>query len=104
MADFGLSERSTARIKAILAKYPEVEQAIIYGSRAKGNYREGSDVDLTLKGSQLTHEIAARIWNDLDDSYLPYLFDLSIYHQLTHAPFIEHIDRVGQLFYQREQQ
>ena len=102
MSDFGLSERSTSRIKNILKKYPEVEQAIIYGSRAMGNYREGSDIDLTLKGENLTREIACKIWNDLDDSYLPYFFDLSIYHQLSHQPFIEHIDRAGKLFYQRE--
>ncbi|HDL3804495.1 TPA: DNA polymerase III subunit beta [Mannheimia haemolytica] len=43
-----------------------------------------------------------RIWGDLDDSDSPYLFDLSIYHQLTNANFIEHIDRVGKVFYQRE--
>ncbi|HDV7283260.1 TPA: nucleotidyltransferase domain-containing protein [Mannheimia haemolytica] len=102
MSNFGLSERATKTITDILAKYPEVEQAIIYGSRAKGNYREGSDIDLTFKGKDLTYDIVKRIWGDLDDSDSPYLFDLSIYHQLTNANFIEHIDRVGKLFYQRE--
>lgn len=102
MPNFGLSERATKTITDILAKYPEVEQAIIYGSRAKGNYREGSDVDLTFKGKDLTYDIVKRIWGDLDDSSSPYLFDLSIYHQLTNANFIEHIDRVGKLFYQRK--
>lgn len=101
MPNFGLSERATKTITDILAKYPEVEQAIIYGSRAKGNYREGSDVDLTFKGKDLTYDIVKRIWGDLDDSDSPYLFDLSIYHQLTNANFIEHIDRVGKVFYQR---
>ena len=79
MADFGLSEKSTALIHEILKKYPEVEQAIIYGSRAKGNYREGSDIDLTLKGERLTSSILSSIWLDLDESYSPYLFDLSIF-------------------------
>lgn len=102
MSNFGLSERATKTITDILAKYPEVEQAIIYGSRAKGNYREGSDVDLTFKGKDLTYDIVKRIWGDLDDSDSPYLFDLSIYHQLTNANFIEHIDRVGKVFYQRD--
>ncbi|HDL5699086.1 TPA: nucleotidyltransferase domain-containing protein [Mannheimia haemolytica] len=102
MSNFGLSERATKTITDILARYPEVEQAIIYGSRAKGNYREGSDVDLTFKGKDLTYDIVKRIWGDLDDSDSPYLFDLSIYHQLTNANFIEHIDRVGKVFYQRE--
>lgn len=102
MSDFGLSEGSAAKIKQILAKYPEVEQAVIYGSRAMGNYHEGSDIDLTLKGEALTSHIASQIWRELDDSYLPYLFDLSVYHQLSHPPFIAHIDRAGKLFYQRE--
>ncbi|KAE9536113.1 nucleotidyltransferase domain-containing protein [Ursidibacter arcticus] len=101
MSDFGLSPRSYEQISQILAKYPEVEQAIIYGSRAMGNYQEGSDIDLTLKGKNLTNLVASKIWRDLDDSYLPYLFDLSIYHQLTHSLLIEHIDREGKLFYKR---
>ncbi|WP_150538335.1 nucleotidyltransferase domain-containing protein [Actinobacillus vicugnae] len=102
MAEFGLSERACRTICTILAKYPEVEQAIIYGSRAKGNYREGSDIDLTLKGSQLNQTILGRIWLDLDDSDSPYLFDLSIYHQLTNDNLRSEIDRSGKLFYQQE--
>ena len=101
LANFGLSERATKTITDILAKYPEVEQAIIYGSRAKGNYREGSDIDLTFKGENLTYDIVKRIWGELDDSDSPYLFDLSIYHQLNNPNFVEHIDRVGKVFYQR---
>lgn len=102
MPNFGLSERAIKTITDILAKYPEVEQAIIYGSRAKGNYREGSDIDLTFKGQDLTYDIIKCIWGDLDDSDSPYLFDLSIYSQLTNSNFIEHIDRIGKIFYQRE--
>lgn len=99
---FGLNERQTKIITDILAKYPEVETAIIYASWAKGYYREGSDVDLTFKGEQLTYDIVKKIWGDLDDSSSPYLFDLSIYHQLSNPNFVEHIDRVGQIFYQRQ--
>ncbi|QIM63616.1 hypothetical protein A1D29_10110 [Pasteurellaceae bacterium Orientalotternb1] len=102
MEKFGLNAKNTKIICDILAKYPEVETAIIYGSRAMGNYRAGSDVDLTFKGENLTGRILSGIWHDLDESDSPYLFDLSIYHQLTHQPFIDHIDRVGQIFYQRE--
>lgn len=102
MEKFGLNAKNTKIICDILAKYPEVETAIIYGSRAKGNYRLGSDVDLTFKGENLTTSILSKIWHELDDSDSPYLFDISVYHQLTHQPFIEHIDRVGQVFYQRE--
>ncbi|QLB19452.1 nucleotidyltransferase domain-containing protein [Mannheimia granulomatis] len=102
MSNFGLNEHQTKIICDILAKYPQVETAIIYGSRAKGNYREGSDIDLTFKGQDLTYDIVKKIWGDLDDSSSPYLFDLSIYDQLTNPNFIEHIDRVGKIFYHRE--
>lgn len=101
MAEFGLSPRSIKTIRDILQKYPEVEQAIIYGSRAKGNYREGSDIDLTLKGKNLTRAISSKIWLDLDDSNSPYLFDLSIYHDLTNKNLVEHIDQVGKIFYKK---
>ncbi|WP_439328029.1 nucleotidyltransferase domain-containing protein [Lonepinella sp. BR2357] len=102
MPKFGLSDKAIEQVHQILRKYPEVEQAIIYGSRAMGNYREGSDIDLTLKGEKLTQDIRGKIWLDLDDSYSPYLFDLSVYHLLTNPDFVAHIDRVGQVFYQRE--
>lgn len=99
MGTFGLSPKSYQTIVDILAKYPEIEQAIIYGSRAKGNYREGSDIDLTLKGEHLNETIASKIRLDLDDSTIPYLVDLSIYHRLSNLALIEHIDRVGKIFY-----
>lgn len=102
MAKFGLSPRATQTIWAILQKYPEVEQAIIYGSRAKGNYQEGSDIDLTLKGQNLTRAIVSKIWLDLDDSNSPYLFDLSVYHELTNEKLVDHIDRVGKVFYEKQ--
>lgn len=101
MFQFGLNDKQKNIIKNILAHYPEVEQAIIYGSRVKGNYREGSDIDLTLKGENLTQDILSKIWLELDDSYSPYLFDLSLYNQLTNLDLIEHIDKVGQVFYQK---
>lgn len=102
MCRFGLNETQQQVIKNILARYPEVEQAIIYGSRAKGSFREGSDIDLTLKGEFITQTILGNIWNDLEDSYSPYLFDLSIYQHLTNQQLIESIDRTGEIFYQRE--
>jgi predicted nucleotidyltransferase len=52
--DFGLTHSDLHAIKQVLAKYPQIEQAIIFGSRAKGNYKPGSDVDIALKGAHLT--------------------------------------------------
>lgn len=101
MQQFGLSDKQQIIIKNILAHYPEVELAIIYGSRAQNTFREGSDIDLTLKGKHLTQDILGKIWLELDDSDSPYLFDLSIYQHLTHSQLAENIEQTGKVFYQR---
>ena len=98
---FGLSEETINKINAIFSKYPEVEIVIIYGSRAKGDYREGSDIDITLKGKDLTNKILSKIQGDLDDLNNPYLFDVSIFDHLQSPDLEDHIKRVGQIFYNR---
>lgn len=99
---FGLQENTIRKINSVFSKYPEVKEAIIYGSRAKGNYREGSDIDITLKGKGLTHEIFSSIVYDIDELDLPYLFDLSIFDAIMAAGLKNHINRVGQVFYSGE--
>jgi len=98
---FGLSPKVTGTIRKILADFPEVERAVIYGSRAKGNYKNGSDIDLTLMGDALDYKILSAIAGELDDSPIPHTVDLSIYAELNHAKLREHIDRVGVVFYER---
>lgn len=98
----GLTDRTVAQIHAVLARFPEVEQAVLYGSRAKGNYKPGSDVDLTLVGAALTSPILGRIQSELEDGPLPYTFDLSILAQITHPELLDHIRRVGVVFYERK--
>jgi predicted nucleotidyltransferase len=98
---FGLSEDNIEKINGIFKNHPEVTEAIIYGSRAKGNHREGSDIDLTLKGSNLTEELRSVIWTAIDELNTPYLIDLSIYENLNSAGLIDHIKRVGQVFYKK---
>lgn len=97
--EFGLSPRIAGLIRKILADFPEAEKAVIYGSRAKGAYKNGSDIDLTLFGDELTYEIMGRIAARLDESTIPHTVDLSIYAKLDNAALREHIDRVGQIFY-----
>lgn len=96
---FGLTEDTINRINGVFAKYPEIEEVIIYGSRAKGNYSEGSDIDITLKGDTITNTTFLTVTSDIDDLNTPYLFDISIYHKLDSNSLLEHIDRVGQTFY-----
>lgn len=100
---FGLQEKTIQQITSVLTRYPQVEKALLYGSRAKGIYKTGSDIDLTLVGdSTLTLEVLYRIMDDLDDLLLPYSFDLSLFHDIEDPEVVEHIQRVGKLFYERE--
>jgi predicted nucleotidyltransferase len=94
-ARFGLDERTLARIKAVLARFPDIEAALIYGSRAKGNFRPGSDIDLALKGSCLSDGALLRVERALDDLDLPYRMDVSLYASLENPQLRAHIERVG---------
>jgi predicted nucleotidyltransferase len=82
-----------------LESFEEVEEAVLYGSRAKGNHKSGSDIDLTLKGVKLNLKVLNRISLELDDLYLPYTIDVCIYHQIDNPDLIDHIQRVGKVFY-----
>ena len=96
---YGLTAETVAQIHGVLAKYPEIEHALLYGSRAKGNYRDGSDIDLCLVGETLTLARLLKVENDLDDLLLPQKIDLSIFHALDNPELIDHIQRVGIVFY-----
>lgn len=97
----GLPEEAIQEIKAALALYPEVEKAVLYGSRAMGTFKDSSDIDLTLIGEKLTHNHLLGIMSDLDDLLLPWMIDLSLYADLDHSGLQEHIDREGQTLYER---
>jgi type I restriction enzyme S subunit len=95
---FGLSNDDIDKIKVVFAKFPEIERVVIYGSRAKGNYKPSSDIDLTLVGDKLTLSLLQSLENDIDDLLLPYKFDISIFHQISNPDLIAHIERVGKEF------
>lgn len=98
---FGLKESVIQQICAVFAKYPQVAKAVLYGSRAKGNYKTGSDIDLTLLGGEeLTLKVLYKIMDELDDLLLPYMFDLSIFRNISDPDVVEHIQRVGVTFYE----
>jgi len=98
---FGLTSATIDKICAVFAAHPQVERAIVYGSRAKGGYRKGSDIDLTLHGKDLNDRILLGLMGELDDLLLPYTIDLSIFAALEHPGLEDHIRRVGQVFYER---
>ena len=96
-----LPAAAAAALQRVLAGHPEVDAAILFGSRALGRHRPSSDIDLTLEGPALDGRVLARIDSELDDQLLPWRFDLSIRHQLRSASLIDHIARVGVPVYRR---
>ncbi len=95
----GLPEVAIEKILGILTGYPAIERVILYGSRAKGNWRRGSDIDLCIDGADLSlrdlDEIDARI----DDLLLPWKVDITVLQQIDNPDLVEHIERVGVRLY-----
>ncbi len=100
----GLSDATVAKILGVFTRFHAVERAVLYGSRARGNFKPGSDIDLTLFGEALTSDICWQIESELDDLLLPYTIDLSVFDELTNAELREHIEREGVTFYERDTQ
>jgi uncharacterized protein len=98
---FGLKQTTIDKINSVFEKNPAVDQVIIYGSRAKGNYRNGSDIDISLKGENLSNDVLSKVIGEIDDLDTPYMFDISIFDKLNAPSLEEHINRVGQVFYQK---
>jgi predicted nucleotidyltransferase len=99
---FGLKDSTIRKIRSVFARFPQVEKAVLYGSRAKGNYKNGSDIDLTLFGKFLSLNIIYKISNELDDLLLPYTIDLSFFAGINDPDVIDHIRRVGVTFYDKD--
>lgn len=96
----GLPEIALAQIIATLKNYAAIERAAIFGSRAMGNYRPNSDIDLVVWGD-LSHRDEASLFSELDELPLPYLFDVKTYSHITHAPLRAHIDLVAKEIYRK---
>ena len=92
----GLTEKDLAQLRSVLNKFPEIEQALIFGSRAKGTCKPGSDVDLAIKGSKLTLELTTRVSYLLnEETMMPYTFDVVQFETISSPELTEHINRVG---------
>lgn len=101
--DFGLKPGDLEIICHILEKEPQIEQALLFGSRAKGTDKPGSDVDIALKGKDLNAQTITNVSYYLnEETPLPYRFDVLNYHTITERSLVEHIDRVGIEFYNKK--
>lgn len=96
---FGLAEKDIHQICNIFANYPQIEKVLIYGSRAKGNFRPGSDIDLTIEGTLNFNQLMV-LENELEELLLPYKIDLSLLSTIKNPDLLDHIARVGKVFYE----
>lgn len=99
---FGLRESDLAYINEVLNKYDVIDKTVIFGSRAKGNYKPGSDIDLALSGNHINFDTVAKVKYELEEKGgLPYFVDVVDYSHLNHEGLKEHIDRVGVVLFER---
>ena len=97
---FGLTENDLAYIISVISEFDEIEKAVIFGSRAKGNYKAASDVDIAVFGDDISFSIIAHLHSRLEEEGpLPYLFDVVDYTHSTHRELKEHIERIGKIIY-----
>lgn len=92
---YGLEDRILEKINHVFSKHSKIQKVLLYGSRAKGNYKNGSDIDLTLVGDDLEIKDLSKIIFELEELYLPYSFDVSIFDKLQNSDLVDHINRVG---------
>ena len=101
VGNFGLPSSAVVALRGVFAQNAHVGRAVVYGSRAKGNYRVGSDIDIGLEGSGLTLTDLMHLETALDDLLLPWKIDLSLISQIDNPELLAHIARVGQSLWVR---
>lgn len=99
---YGLEEEELKLMRRIFAETPAIEEVVLYGSRAKGNHKPFSDVDLTLRGEQLSTDDLTDVMYKLAESSLPYFCDVSLFRNLTSPALLDHIRRRGKVVYRRD--
>lgn len=96
---YGLEEITIKKINEVFAHYPEIKEVILYGSRALGNHKKGSDIDLTILSDNIELSTLYKIERELDDLLLPYTIDLSVHRHIQNPDLLDHIKNVGTTFY-----
>lgn len=99
--DTGLRQSDLNGLNSVFSRRPELERVLLFGSRAMGTYKNGSDIDLCLVGESVTYKTQLSLMAALDDLNLPYYIDLLIYHKLNNNELTQHIQRVGIELYKR---
>jgi len=97
---FGLTENTIKSIHSVFEKHDAVKTVLIFGSRAKGNYENGSDIDLAVE-NDISAEELQKVQNELENLDLLYGIDIVSYKELENTPVGQHIDRVKKIFYEK---
>lgn len=98
----GLADKTLAQITGVLVAFSQIEKALLFGSRAKGTHKPGSDIDLALVGADLDWRTVGRISGALDDLPIPYRFSLIMFNERTDSEVAAHIRRVGIPLFKKE--
>ena len=93
---FGLKQSQLSQITNALRQWPKIKSAIIFGSRATGTFREGSDIDIALDAPGMSHDEYLRLSTQLDDLLLPHKINLILIYQIHNQALLDPIQRVGQ--------
>ncbi|MBL1277663.1 MAG: nucleotidyltransferase domain-containing protein [Ectothiorhodospiraceae bacterium] len=101
LAASGLPPETISKIQQVFADYPEIECVCLYGSRAKRDFRHGSDIDLSIMGDALSDAGLLRVEGALDNLLLPYKIDLCLFRNIENKDLVDHIQGVGIEFYRR---
>ena len=98
----GIGAEASKQLLDLFNHEDGISKVILYGSRAKGTYRPGSDIDLTVMGEGLTTDWLLSICGKIDDLPIPYEVDISIYDHIENKELLEHIKRVGMEVFNNE--
>ncbi|MGB3850986.1 MAG: nucleotidyltransferase domain-containing protein [Tunicatimonas sp.] len=96
---FGFSEEVLNLLVSVFTSVDKIKKVVVFGSRAKGNYHPGSDIDLAVFAADFTHNDLVDLQLKIEDLTLLYQVDCINYATITNAALREHIDRVGQPLY-----
>lgn len=100
---FGLLDRDIEYIQKAFENFEEIEKAVVFGSRAMGNYKKGSDVDIAIIGENITNKTLFKLDDYLNEVYpLPYFFDIINYQVISNEKLKEHIDNEGKIIYTKK--
>jgi predicted nucleotidyltransferase len=98
----GLSDQNANLLLEVFKKYDFIDEIILYGSRAKGNFTDRSDVDLVIVGKPKDRFDISKVINEIEETSFPYNIDLQLYSDIKNYQLLDHINRLGKTFYKRK--